>query len=141
LPVAAPHRRSKSTTKAYPLFFWKHQIRGGDWGGGAGVGEGHGRWWLSTTPGRAGKRRRKAGERRNSWFLKLDIAKAFDSMHWSNILEVLKGFGFGQHWCNLVSLILASISSKVLFNGIPEKSLQHRRGLRKGDPLHPCCSS
>jgi hypothetical protein len=51
-------------------------------------------------------------------FFKLYMAKAFDSFHWSYILEVLKGVRFGQRWCDLVSLLFVTSSSEVLRNGI-----------------------
>lgn len=70
-------------------------------------------------------------------FLKLDIAKAFDSIGWPYTMKVMKAFGFGQRWCDLISLITASSMSRVLLNGIPGKPFRHKRGLRQGDPLSP----
>jgi hypothetical protein len=58
-------------------------------------------------------------------------------VHWSYILEVLRGFACGQRWRDLVSFLLATSTSKVLLNGIPGRLLRHRRRLRQGDPLSP----
>jgi hypothetical protein len=69
--------------------------------------------------------------------LKLDITKAFDSVSWAFLLEVLRKLGFGPRWCDLVSGLLAASSTQVLHNGIPGESIRHRRGLRQGDPLSP----
>lgn len=68
---------------------------------------------------------------------KLDITKAFDSVSWSFLLEVLRKLGFGSRWRDLVCGLLASSSTQVLLNGTPGDSIQHKRGLCQGDPLSP----
>ena len=69
--------------------------------------------------------------------LKLDISKAFDSVSWPFLLEVLQHLGFGQRWCNLLCLILSTSSTQVLVNGESGAAIHHRRGLHQGDPLSP----
>ncbi|WVZ83679.1 hypothetical protein U9M48_030804 [Paspalum notatum var. saurae] len=69
--------------------------------------------------------------------LKLDISKAFDSLAWSFLLEVLRRLGFSVRWCNWISTLLYSASSRILLNGTPGAAIQHRRGVRQGDSLSP----
>ena len=73
----------------------------------------------------------------SSLFLKLDISKAFDSVDWAFLLEILTHLGFGPTWVSIISNLLRSASTQIILNGIPGESIFHQRGLRQGDPLSP----
>jgi hypothetical protein len=69
--------------------------------------------------------------------LKLDIEKAFDTVSWQFLLEVLEARGFSLHCRDLIAALLASASTKILVNGCLTETIHHCRGLRQGDPLSP----
>jgi hypothetical protein len=69
--------------------------------------------------------------------LNLDISKAFNSVSWAFLLEVMKKLGFGTIWCDMISGLLVTSSTQIMLNGVPGDFISHRRGLRQGDPLSP----
>lgn len=72
-----------------------------------------------------------------SVLLKLDIAKAFDTVNWRFLLCILQHCGFSRRWWDWISLMLSSASTKIILNGSPGRRICHARGLRQGYPLSP----
>lgn len=70
-------------------------------------------------------------------FLKLDIHKAFDTVNWSYLLEVLQALGFGSCWREWVSILFCTATSRLVHNGLHGHSFHHGGGVRQGDPLLP----
>jgi hypothetical protein len=62
--------------------------------------------------------------------LKMDISKAFDSVSWEYLLELLQRRGFPAKWCNWLALLFTSSSSIVQLNGIRGPWIKHQCGLR-----------
>jgi hypothetical protein len=69
--------------------------------------------------------------------LKLDISRAFDSLSWPFLLDVLHKLGFSETFLRWVALMLYTASTKVLVNGVPGRKILHGRGFRQGDPISP----
>jgi hypothetical protein len=70
-------------------------------------------------------------------FMKLDIHKAFDTINWSYLIEVLRALGFGQRWHEWVSILFRTTTSSVLINGRLGPKLFPCQGVRQGDTLLP----
>ena len=79
-------------------------------------------------------------KKRSALFIKLDILKAFDSIGWSVLLEVVQALGFSKEWRDWIAALLGTTTSKVLINGEPTQGIRHARGLRQGIPYPPSSS-
>jgi hypothetical protein len=70
--------------------------------------------------------------------LKLDFAKAFDTIKHSAMLAIMQQMGFPSKWMQWMSLIFSSGVSSILLNGVPGKQFKCKRGVRQATLSHPC---
>ena len=68
---------------------------------------------------------------------KLDIEKAYDSIRWEFLYQVMGKMGFGGRWIRWIKWCISTASFSVLVNGSPAGYFPSSRGLRQGDPLSP----
>nr|GEZ99325.1 RNA-directed DNA polymerase, eukaryota [Tanacetum cinerariifolium] len=76
-------------------------------------------------------------KKNQAMFFKVDFAKAYDSVRWDYLLDVLEAFGFGHVWCSWIRGTLCSSKASILVNGSPFQEFSCYRGLKQGDPLAP----
>lgn len=69
--------------------------------------------------------------------LKLDISRAFDTLSWPFLFEVLRAKGFSDTWMSWIAILLSTASSRVVVNGHAGQKFSHAQGLRQGHPVSP----
>lgn len=76
-------------------------------------------------------------EKTSALFIKLDISKAFDTVNWPYLIDIMTFLGFGQRWRDWIAMLWCTASSAFLVNGEPGRRILHCKGVRQGDPLSP----
>ena len=69
--------------------------------------------------------------------LLIDFEKAFDSLSWRFIFNVIKFFNFGPDFTKWIKIILNDTKLCVIQNGIFSPFSNIGRGCRQGDPISP----
>ncbi|GJU61777.1 RNA-directed DNA polymerase, eukaryota [Tanacetum coccineum] len=76
-------------------------------------------------------------KKKETMIFKVDFEKAYDSVQWDYLIDVMKKFGFGDRWCGWIHACLLSSRGSVLMNGSPTEEFHFKKGLKQGDPLSP----
>nr|GEW83763.1 RNA-directed DNA polymerase, eukaryota [Tanacetum cinerariifolium] len=76
-------------------------------------------------------------KKKQSMIFKVDFEKAFDSVRWDFLDDIIEKFGFGMRWRDWIQSCLKSSRGSILVNGSPTSEFQFHKGLKQGDPLSP----
>ncbi|XP_056685740.1 uncharacterized protein [Spinacia oleracea] len=63
--------------------------------------------------------------------------KAYDTVEWEFIKELMEDLGFPTFFIELIMTCLSTTQYSVMINGVPSRLIHPRMGLRQGDPLSP----
>ncbi|GKA77278.1 RNA-directed DNA polymerase, eukaryota [Tanacetum coccineum] len=76
-------------------------------------------------------------KKKQALFFKVDFEKAYDTVRWDFLDDVLHKFGFGNKWRLWIQSCLRSSRGSIIVNGSPTEEFQFFKGLKQGDPLSP----
>nr|GEZ89771.1 RNA-directed DNA polymerase, eukaryota [Tanacetum cinerariifolium] len=76
-------------------------------------------------------------KKKHAMVFKVGFAKAYDSVGWDYLLDVLLTFGFGPNWCKWIRGTFSSFMASILVNGSPSSEFPFFCGLKQGNPLAP----
>nr|XP_016452260.1 PREDICTED: uncharacterized protein LOC107776838 [Nicotiana tabacum] len=65
------------------------------------------------------------------------MQKAYDSVEWIYVEQVMRMMGFPEKYVNWVMTSISIVCYSNIVNGKPIKPFEAKRGLRQGDPLSP----
>nr|GEZ77634.1 RNA-directed DNA polymerase, eukaryota, reverse transcriptase zinc-binding domain protein [Tanacetum cinerariifolium] len=67
----------------------------------------------------------------------VDFEKAYDSVRWDHLDDIMRKFGFGEKWCMWIQSCLRSSRGSVFMNGNTTEEFRFYKGLKQGDLLSP----
>ncbi|GJT38145.1 RNA-directed DNA polymerase, eukaryota [Tanacetum coccineum] len=76
-----------------------------------------------------------SSKKKQAVIFKVDFEKAYDSVRWDFLDDVLTKFGFGNKWRVWIQSCLRSSRGSIIINGSPTEEFQFFKGLKQGDPL------
>lgn len=76
-------------------------------------------------------------EKNESFIPKVDFERAYDTVLWDYLDEILKVMNFSEKWRNWIQGCLSSAATSVLVNGSPSGEFALQKGLRQGDLVSP----
>lgn len=69
--------------------------------------------------------------------IKVDLQKAYDSVEWAYLEQVLEGLAFPEKFTKWIMVCVRTVNYTILLNGETVEPFNAARGLRQGDPISP----
>nr|GEV88292.1 RNA-directed DNA polymerase, eukaryota [Tanacetum cinerariifolium] len=76
-------------------------------------------------------------KKKQTLIFKVDFEKAYDSVRWDFLDDVLCKFGFGDKWRRWIQCCLQSSRGSIIINCSPTEEFEFGKGLKQCDPLSP----
>ena len=79
----------------------------------------------------------KPRQKQKCCLMKIDIQKAYDTVNWAFLEEILLKLGFPSRFVKLIMVCVESPTFSLMINGSATGFFNSKRGIRQGDPISP----